>query len=223
MASLNSQEDNQGAFKAGPTIQRFEIEGLFGHLTNIIEFPPASTSAEPSLLILQGPNGCGKTTMLKMLDGIIPEIDLGPFRKYPFKRAKLHFSNRDVLEITRTEDENLPLHVRFRDLDVTLSRTREGYTPEHRDSIAKFRNVAVPLLSGIRYELLDIHRSSIQQQESSADLNRLVIAKSGEVISRPRKREELNALAAMGMVKSMPNVAKIEAWIRNAPAAVLTT
>lgn len=27
----------------------------------------------------------------------------------------------------------------------------------------------------------------------------------------------------MGMVKSMPNVAKIEAWIRNAPAAVLTT
>ena len=67
-----------------PQIAEFRISGLFGTLQYDIVFPKHElSSSEPRLLILQGPNGCGKTTLLRMISGIL-DLDFDIYRKVPF-------------------------------------------------------------------------------------------------------------------------------------------
>jgi energy-coupling factor transporter ATP-binding protein EcfA2 len=149
-------------------ITQFEIAGLFGRpLNHTITFPPQSVNAtEPELLILLGPNGCGKTTILRMIDGMI-RLDFDMFRKMPFATAKLSLSTGDTLSVEARDNSDFPLYVKFNDNAAELSKNKEGYSREQSQAIAAFRRTAQPILNNIRFQLLDIHRSLALQQPTA--------------------------------------------------------
>src|SRR6218665_2190757 len=62
-------------------VDRFEIEGLFGYLDHKIQFPRLEPEASsPEILIIEGQNGTGKTTILKMIEGITGKLNFDTFR-----------------------------------------------------------------------------------------------------------------------------------------------
>jgi energy-coupling factor transporter ATP-binding protein EcfA2 len=146
-------------------IAQFEIAGLFGRpLNHTIPFPPQSVNAtEPELLILLGPNGCGKTTILRMIDGML-RLDFDIFRQMPFATAKLSLSTGDTLSVEARDTRDFPLFVKFNNNAAELSRNKQGYNQEQSQAIANFRRTALPILNNIRFRLVDIHRSLALQQ-----------------------------------------------------------
>jgi len=53
-------------------LRRFEVVGLFGDLNHAIPFPvPGDEATEPAVVVLHSLNGVGKTTVLRMLDGML--------------------------------------------------------------------------------------------------------------------------------------------------------
>jgi len=81
----------------------------------------------PSVVILFGPNGIGKTTLLQMLDGFM-RLDFDAFRRVPFGRAHLKFSNGKILYVKRLDDGTL--RVSFGNHSVVLSGERKGAADE---------------------------------------------------------------------------------------------
>jgi predicted ATP-binding protein involved in virulence len=141
-------------------ITRFEITGLFGRpLNHTIDFPEATTKGEPSLLILAGPNGCGKTFILRAIEGLL-DLDFDLFRRIPFTNATLSLSNGNTLRVERRDDKSFPLLATFQDVSAVLAEQKEGqYTKEQSAKVQAFRDLANRYVTTIRYELLDIHRS----------------------------------------------------------------
>ena len=79
-----------------------EVEGLFGVFDHRIEL-----NVEDRVTILHGPNGVGKTTLLRMIDAVLGN-NLRLFHTVPFSRFKLRFSGGNELEISpvsNTPDE----------------------------------------------------------------------------------------------------------------------
>ncbi|HEY2034675.1 MAG TPA: AAA family ATPase [Rhizomicrobium sp.] len=152
------------------SITRFEVKNLFlRNLTYTIEFPASLTGkGEPSLLILSGPNGGGKTTILRMIDGML-NWDFDLFRRVPFERAALTLSSGDRLEITKTQDKAFPLFASFGGNSAFMSAKKgQGY-PQDKDAAREhLRELALPVLKTVKFELLDIHRSIALR---SGDLN----------------------------------------------------
>jgi predicted ATP-binding protein involved in virulence len=74
-------------------LSRFSVSRLFGRYDHAIQFPhTAEASDVPSVVILHGPNGVGKTTVLRMLDGMM-QLDFDMFRVTPFGTASLQFTD----------------------------------------------------------------------------------------------------------------------------------
>jgi ABC-type dipeptide/oligopeptide/nickel transport system ATPase component len=159
----------------GAKIAQFEVTGLFGRpLNHSIQFPPQPTSTnDPAILILAGPNGCGKTTILRMIDGML-QLDFDIFRKMPFATARLSLSTGEQLTVEPRSDKDFPLFVRFNEFAAQLSKDKRGYSPEQSRAIAIFRNAALPIFRNIGFQLLDIHRSlALRQTTAEYMLNSL--------------------------------------------------
>ena len=52
----------------------------------------------PSLVILHGRNGVGKTTLLRMLDGLM-RLDFDVFREVPFVSSGLRFNSGQQITV----------------------------------------------------------------------------------------------------------------------------
>ena len=87
-------------------LAEFEVRGLFGRYDHNIKFPTAKNDQpRPSLAILHGENGVGKTTILRMIDGFM-RLDFNVFRKTPFKSAFLRFTTGKTIEIVPTNNDS---------------------------------------------------------------------------------------------------------------------
>ncbi len=80
-------------------LQSFKITGLFRRYDHTISFPlRAEGNQAPSLVLLCGQNGIGKTTILRMIDGF-SRLDFTSFRQVPFKSATLTFSDKKSITV----------------------------------------------------------------------------------------------------------------------------
>jgi ABC-type hemin transport system ATPase subunit len=140
----------------------FAINGLFGYLDHRIDFPQMDVLAsEPEVVIVEGQNGSGKTTIMKMIAGAL-DLDFDTFRAVPFRTAELNFSNGQSLGI-RHQPENVDFKIRvtFGDYAADLASIKEDakYTRVIRDQIDRFRHEARKILRSIDYDFLSIERS----------------------------------------------------------------
>lgn len=83
-------------------LQRVEVEGLFGIYDHRFDLELNSR-----VTLLHGPNGVGKTTILKMVDALLTER-FGYFRTIPFSRLLLGFEDGAELEVNKKSAEDDP-------------------------------------------------------------------------------------------------------------------
>ena len=76
-------------------LQRIEVEGLFGIYNHAIDL-----ELDSRVTLLHGPNGVGKTTILKMIDALLTE-HFGYFREAQFKRLLLGFDDGTELQLDK--------------------------------------------------------------------------------------------------------------------------
>ncbi len=106
----------------------FGVDGLFGKYDHFIPLQaPAQDELTPSVVILYGQNGIGKTTVLRMLNGLL-HLDFDVYREIPFRSSFLEFSTGQRLTITNRSSD---LHVEF-DSHSAILDPRLGSKGAHR-------------------------------------------------------------------------------------------
>ncbi len=165
--------------------------GIFQRIHRIVFPTPPESGAAPGILILSGRNGSGKTAILRMISGLIADLNFDPFRQIPFSHASLEFSDGRSLAITKTENPEYPLSLKFGDFDCVLYKERgvDQYSAGQQKKIAAFREAALPVVSQINFEFLDIHRSAALKQTSREEDDWLK-ALRGQVKPSPTDRAE---------------------------------
>ena len=74
-------------------LQRVEVDGLFGLYDHCIDL-----ELNDRVTFLHGPNGVGKTTVLRMIDAVLTDR-FDYFSRVPFKRFLLRFDDKAELEL----------------------------------------------------------------------------------------------------------------------------
>lgn len=117
-------------------IKSITVKDLFGYLTYTVPFE----DVDENVFILHGPNGSGKTTIFKMLEGISKK-NFKIFFEVPFKEFEVK-TNKMVLKITKDEEGNLS----FSSNDKTATMDREFYQSKLEEIYdANFRENSVLL------------------------------------------------------------------------------
>src|SRR6266852_365590 len=109
-------------------LAQLEVTGLFDQYRHLVRFPDQPQGEpRPSIVIIFGPNGIGKTTLLRMLRGLL-RLDFNVFRRLPFAKCNLMFSDGASIEVEPVAKKTgpRPLSVRYRDHHVTLDPNRPG-------------------------------------------------------------------------------------------------
>jgi len=165
-----------------PHITFFEVKGLFGGRRNHHIAFPSPLGVAPSVLILAGLNGSGKTTILNMIAGML-QLNFDEFRRVPFVDAKMGFSEGSTLRVKKTDQEDFPLLVEWKEYSIQLGPTREfTYDPIHRATIAAFRKDAKTSIGAINIELLSIHRSSALRDAAPEETKLVTLSPAGKVV-----------------------------------------
>jgi len=97
-------------------IRQISVSGLFGIFDHVIPL-----NMDERITIIHGPNGFGKTVMLKMLDGFVNSRYSG-FQSIPFSKFQVKFDDCNSVEIVNNlnnpENNNSILNLEKIDLDI---------------------------------------------------------------------------------------------------------
>src|ERR1017187_1628317 len=136
-------------------LKNFTISGLFGRSgSSDIDFPiPSEDGDTPSVLMLHGRNGVGKTTILRMLNGLL-SLDFNIFRQVPFDRCTLTFESGKRLDVEPVRDKQLTsLAVSYGDLRVALHPEHSGpLLDDNRPQVDEFRGEFLKDTDSINFE-----------------------------------------------------------------------
>jgi len=109
--------------------KEFYVEGLFDLYNHRIDFAKSKSSEKrASIIMLYGKNGVGKTTVLRMIEGLM-QLDFTVFRQISFKTAFLKFSNNHSVSVksVKDNDDNLTyLEVEYNGMIVKLDPSKVG-------------------------------------------------------------------------------------------------
>ena len=139
-------------------IQEFEITSLFGAFKRSIPFGTHSEEEQAlSLVLLHGPNGSGKTSSLRMIDGMM-KLEFDVFREVPFGRCTLRFSTGEAITVTQ-DTPGAPLQVQFQDRSVQLHPEHTGpLDPTDTQLVEEFRQEFFAVTQTIRVEYIHTWR-----------------------------------------------------------------
>lgn len=98
------------------TITQIRIEKLFNIFDYTICF---NLHHEEPVVILSGPNGCGKTTVLTMIDGLF-NARYSILRSIPFKLLQVVFKNNTTLEVIESLESQNENQFGLKNLSVSL-------------------------------------------------------------------------------------------------------
>ncbi len=199
-------------------LKQFQVEKLFGEYNHKVTFPTRpEDSVDPSIVLLCGPNGIGKTRILRMVEGLIT-LDFTSFREVPFHTATLKFSDNSTLKVSyakrvRNKVEHRVLRVTFRKSYVDLATEETGpFFDDESEKIKGFRERFFDFAKGLEVQRISTSRLQALYQEHE---RRRAAAKRkrGEPISEsemahlefPNRRERITLLAE-----------KVKAFIRDA-------
>jgi energy-coupling factor transporter ATP-binding protein EcfA2 len=183
-------------------LARLSVDGLFGRYDHAVPFPTrpeeSGTDAEPSIAILHGPNGVGKTTVLRMLNGLML-LDFNVFRTVPFAQCRLEFSTGDSISVHPLGGTDAPLQVRFLDEEVLLSPAHSGpYKADDEPTVMAFRERFREFADDLNFDFIDTSRASFELKGPRVDTV-VDIDADGEPFMRrrvlPRVREDEAPLA----------------------------
>jgi len=79
-------------------IQQISVSGLFGFFDHVIPL-----NMDERITIIHGPNGFGKTAMLRMLNGFF-NSRYSVFRTIPFSKFQVKFDNDSSVEVVKVSD-----------------------------------------------------------------------------------------------------------------------
>jgi ABC-type cobalamin/Fe3+-siderophores transport system ATPase subunit len=147
-------------------ISKFEVIGLFDLYNHILDFgigsDNASSDDKASVIMLFGRNGIGKTTILRMIDGLMT-LDFDTFRISKFRKACLSFSNGQKISVEPVFDEKkenlVHLLVKYKSLVVHLHpKTKGALTPKEKDNELNFVKSYNADLDKFSFEFIDTER-----------------------------------------------------------------
>jgi predicted ATP-binding protein involved in virulence len=81
-------------------IKQISVSGLFGIFNHVIPL-----NMDERITIIHGPNGFGKTAMLRMLNGLF-NSQYSVFRNIPFSNFRVDFDNDSTVEIVKNSDNS---------------------------------------------------------------------------------------------------------------------
>lgn len=81
-------------------IQQISVSGLFGIFDHVIPL-----NVDERITIIHGPNGFGKTAMLRMLNGFF-NSRYSVFRTIPFVKFRVEFDNNSSVEVVKSSDNS---------------------------------------------------------------------------------------------------------------------
>jgi ABC-type cobalamin/Fe3+-siderophores transport system ATPase subunit len=174
------------------------VQGLFDRYTHRI---PLSTATDydsaASVVILYGANGVGKTTILRMLDGLL-QLDFDVFREVPFAECYLEFNTGQRLNVKRLKKG---LKVDFDNLSVILTDIlgdKGALEPNDQPKVEEFRNHFFKSVENISFNFIAADRAESfkvpTRSTSNLDyaLPDYLVTASGNIRSRsPRRQRDL--------------------------------
>jgi energy-coupling factor transporter ATP-binding protein EcfA2 len=147
-------------------LARLTVDGLFSRFHHEIPFPTRPEDGDeegaPSITILHGPNGIGKTTVLRMLNGIM-KLDFSIFRMVPFEACALQFSTGERLLVKPTSvGSERPLEVAFQEDMV------------QQDDVQAFREGFFSHIEGLNFDFIETSRIHPNPKRDEDDYGELV-------------------------------------------------
>ncbi|MET7812322.1 AAA family ATPase [Streptomyces sp. NPDC005395] len=84
------------------------VRGLLGRFDHEISFPESD-----EFIILHGPNGVGKTMLLELIQSLSGTLRVPTVHRIPFTDIRLTYSDGSQLEVSKAQQETLPLGEEF--------------------------------------------------------------------------------------------------------------
>ena len=95
-------------------IKNIAVKGLFGVFDHNIPF-----NLEDRITIIHGPNGFGKTTLLRMINALL-NARYHELRSIIFKEFRIEFDDKSTLSISKKKTN---------DIEITYKKTGQSYEP----------------------------------------------------------------------------------------------
>lgn len=174
-----------------PQLKELAVEGLFGTFNHRVDFPePDKVNPRPSLRIIHGHNGVGKTRLLLMLDGFL-RLDFDAFRKVPFGTGRLVFSNGDAIQVSHdtSPDGSPALLVEFQERKVRLNpESTGGAAGESEKKIEAFRKEFFTFTQHLTFEFIDAERLIKRYLRPPDEMEFLVEYENPHLLRRTRRK-----------------------------------
>ncbi len=173
-------------------LQRIEVDKLFGIYDHHIDL-----NLGDRVTLLHGPNGVGKTTVLRMIDGLL-RYNFAHLRRVPFARLRLRFQDGSAIELL-THHGGHPSHE-----SGQLSLTR-GDAPPRTSSVSLGLSEAESVAAGVKY---------LQPHGSVPDV--WIDARNGEILSAADVLSDYGGLPPGRKNRSTEKIAWLTGFLESA-------